>query len=103
MLAAEVIHSLTEDDVLQLPDIQFVSYCFREYGLNRGIYNTIDEWLYAKGIALVIARRQLILTFLSAQRASERPRGAFLKFGKGGLTRLLDEFAEKHGLGVSPG
>ncbi|UUZ78979.1 hypothetical protein LJK88_27420 [Paenibacillus sp. P26] len=81
-----------EEETLQLPDLQFVNHCFRKYGLNRGIYNTIDEWLYRNGTREVIRRRQTILDFLSSLQQSEPGRSTFLKFGKGGLTKRLQEF-----------
>ncbi|WP_159883694.1 RNA-binding protein [Paenibacillus puerhi] len=77
---------------VQLPDIQFVTYCFEHYGLNRGIYNTVDEWLYEFGIRDIINRRRLIVEFLESLQGTERTRGTYLKFGKGGLTKQLSDF-----------
>ncbi|MEK8128456.1 RNA-binding protein [Paenibacillus filicis] len=86
----EIEHHLHPD--VQLPDIQFVTYCFEHYGLNRGIYNTVDEWLYEYGIRDIIARRGLIVDFLESLQGPDRSRGSYLKFGKGGLTRQLSDF-----------
>ncbi|MCZ8522738.1 MULTISPECIES: RNA-binding protein [Paenibacillus] len=82
-------------DVLQLPDFQFVTYCFETFGLNRGIYNTIDEWLYRFGVREITQRRQTIIAFLTEQQRQGRSPGTYLKFGKGGLTKLLHEFVAK--------
>ncbi|WP_426454096.1 RNA-binding protein [Paenibacillus sp. S-38] len=86
-------------DVLQLPDLLFVTYCFRTFGLNRGIYNTIDEWLYRSGILEITKRRQTVIAFLSEQQRQGRPPGTYLKFGKGALTGLLHDFVTN---GVQP-
>ncbi|MED4600773.1 RNA-binding protein [Paenibacillus validus] len=81
---------------LQIPDFQFVTYCFEQYGLNRGIYNTVDEWLYRFGIRDIVARRQTIVDFLTSLQGEDRSKGVYLKFGKGGLTKQLSEFVVSH-------
>ena len=72
---------------LQWPDLQFINWCSSQYGINRGIYNTIDAWLYEYGILELKERRKvMILFFLQAgQRDGE-------KIGKGGLARNLEQF-----------
>lgn len=86
---------IAEDEMLQLPDYRFVIYCFEQFGLNRGIYNTIDEWLYDQGYVNIIERRRELVRFLSAVQAGGRKQGdRFLKFGKGGLMKRLGEFVE---------
>ncbi|MCM3271337.1 RNA-binding protein [Paenibacillus elgii] len=81
-----------EADVLQLPDHRFVTHCFEHYGLNRGIYNTIDEWLYRFGVRDIVQRRQAVLAFLASLHPPDRTAGTYLKFGKGGLTKQLFDF-----------
>jgi riboflavin kinase len=82
---------MLEVDITEVPDNKFVTYCFEEYGLNRGIYNTIDEWLYEYGYLHIVERRRTILAFLQSLQAGHT-RNTFLKFGKGGLTKQLFDF-----------
>ncbi|WP_051620408.1 hypothetical protein [Paenibacillus sp. UNC451MF] len=86
---------LSESEVLNLPDIQFVTYCFQTFGLNRGIYNTIDQWLYNFGYRDVLQRRSATVSFLNLIREKsekERTSGSILRFGKGGVTKQLYDF-----------
>ncbi|MDF2963671.1 MAG: RNA-binding protein [Paenibacillus sp.] len=86
--------TLSETEVQHLPDIQFVAYCYQTFGLNRGIYNTIDQWLYDFGYRDIISRRSLTLSFLTEfqnKHGKERS-GSILRFGKGGLTKQLYDF-----------
>lgn len=88
--------TLAEAEVLHLPDIQFVTYCFEIFGLNRGIYNTIDQWLFEHGFADIVQRRKIIVTFLNdlqAKHGLER-NGSILRFGKGGLTKQLYDYVQ---------
>ncbi|MBE1441924.1 MULTISPECIES: hypothetical protein [unclassified Paenibacillus] len=86
---------LSESEVLHLPDIQFVTYCFQTFGLNRGIYNTIDQWLYNFGYKNVLQRRSATVSFLNLvkeKNGAERTNGSILRFGKGGVTKQLYDF-----------
>lgn len=89
-------------NVLNLPDIQFVNWCYRHFGLNRGVYNTIDEWLYGYGLRSIVARRNAIVAFLEYAQQSSRSgageQGGILRFGKGALIATLREFAAKYEL-----
>lgn len=93
-----VVHNNSEAEVneaeaLHLPDFQFVNYCFQTFGLNRGIYNTIDQWLYKFGYREIITRRSVTIDFLQdIQLKHGRDRSSMLRFGKGGLTKQLDDF-----------
>ncbi|MBS4215173.1 hypothetical protein KHA99_22275 [Bacillus sp. FJAT-49825] len=61
-----------------------------KFGINRGVYNTIDTWFYHNGVKNIIFRRKKVLEFLSLARIhNENPK---LKFGKGGLISKLNEF-----------
>ncbi|PAD34016.1 hypothetical protein CHH48_17020 [Terribacillus saccharophilus] len=77
----------TEQAQLQWPDLQFINWCSGQYGINRGIYNTIDAWLYEYGILELKERRKVMILFL--QQAGQRDGD---KFGKGGLARNLEQF-----------
>jgi len=77
----------TAGDVIHWPDYKFAEYCRNRYRVNRGVYNTIDIWLYENGVRDIGDRRRLILLFLAdCSEPSERGDGKFLRFGKGGLT-----------------
>ncbi|MDQ0201516.1 hypothetical protein J2S10_004722 [Neobacillus ginsengisoli] len=47
---------LKKNGNLNLPDLQFFNWCNHQYRLNRGIYNTIDQWFYDYGIKEVLSR-----------------------------------------------
>ncbi|WP_248925726.1 hypothetical protein [Paenibacillus hamazuiensis] len=90
-----------DDEVLHLPDIRFIEYCFTTFGLNRGIYNTIDSWMFDAGLREIVERRQAIVRFLAAARQDREaePRRSLLKFGKGGLTKQLQQFVYRNSQG----
>ena len=84
-------------DVIHWPDYKFAEYCRNRYRVNRGVYNTIDVWLYENGIRDIGNRRRLILLFLQAcSEQSETEDGKFLKFGKGGLTDRIRRYVFGH-------
>ncbi|MDF2669187.1 MAG: RNA-binding protein [Paenibacillus sp.] len=82
---------MQEVDVAEVPDYKFVTYCFEQFGLNKGIYNTIDDWLYEYGFLHIVERRRIIIAFLQSLQGGHS-RNTFLKFGKGGLTKQLYDF-----------
>ncbi|MDF2903307.1 MAG: hypothetical protein K0S25_945 [Bacillus sp. (in: firmicutes)] len=79
---------------LNLPDLQFFNWCNRKYGVNRGVYNTIDQWFYEYGIVEIQYRRIQILAFLEFNKDEqlEEDQHKFIRFGHGGLTKRLNEF-----------
>jgi len=83
----------TVGEVIHWPDYKFAEYCKSRYRVNRGVYNTIDAWLYDHGCRDIGERRQLILLFLAAcSDHSEPDKGKFLKFGKGGLSDRIRRY-----------
>lgn len=76
------------NDVLNLPDLAFVRYCQKNYRVNRGVYNTIEQWFYECGISKVQERRALILLFLKQLTSSNEK----CTFGAGGLKQHLQFF-----------
>ena len=79
---------------IHLPDLQFCKLCEDIYGVNRGVYNTIEDWFSNKGINNILIRRTMILDFLAftcGHSISQSCKGKF-KFGHGGLTIKLEEF-----------
>jgi riboflavin kinase len=78
---------------LNLPDLQFYNWCNQQYRVNRGVYNTIDQWFYEYGIVNIHSRRIQILAFLDFvkdEMLEEQPK--YIRFGHGGLTKRLNEF-----------
>lgn len=81
-----------DNDVVHFTDYSFQKLC-EKYGINRGVYNTIDRWFYEKGIIDILARRNEVLNFLkfiASNLGLNRP--SKLKFGNGGLVIKLNEF-----------
>ena len=56
-----------QEEIVHLPDIQFVSLCRDNFGLNKGVYNEIDSWFYKNGIKNITNRRKHILQFLNSK------------------------------------
>lgn len=83
---------------LNLPDLQFYNWCNRQYQVNRGVYNTIDQWFYEYGIVAIHSRRIQILAFLDFAKDEmliEQPK--YIRFGHGGLSKKLNEFMNDRG------
>lgn len=74
------------------PDLLFVNYCCNIYGINRGVYNVIDQWFFEKGIATIVERREIIITFLECLRTDTSP----VRFGHGGLKDALVNFYKNY-------
>ncbi len=74
---------------LNLPDLQFFHWCNRQYGVNKGVYNTIDQWFYEHGIVHIHYRRIQLLAFLqfAKDEVVEQDQHKFIRFGHGGLTK----------------
>lgn len=80
------------DIVIHLPDLLFVQWCEKRYGLNRGVYNTIDAWFYENGTKDIIKRRTSIVYFLNHYTQNHLD-GERIKFGQGRLTSVLSEYS----------
>ncbi len=83
-----------KDHVIHFTDLVFISFCEEQYGINKGIYNTIESWFYDKGVVDILERRQTILHFLEVSQQEVQKSGK-LRFGHGGLVPRLNEFARK--------
>ncbi|WP_010282136.1 hypothetical protein [Bacillus timonensis] len=88
------IHSFEQNEYLNLPDLQFYKWCSSQYGVNRGVFNTIDNWFFGNGIINIQHRRIYLLAFLdySVEEGMKEEHGKFIRFGNGGLTRELQKF-----------
>ncbi|RNB87093.1 hypothetical protein EDM56_15475 [Brevibacillus fluminis] len=88
---------LADNDILNMPDIQFAAWCHEQYGVNRGIYNTIDQWLFQRGFRQIVLRRKEIIAFL--RQVSREKRGKAqsdrIKLGKGVLIPALIAHVER--------
>ena len=81
---------------IHFPDLQFCRYCEEKFGINRGLYNTIESWFFAKGLSNIIERRMTVLYFLDflAGGKTNKTGSVKLKVGHGGLTKKLLLFWE---------
>lgn len=75
-------------DLFHLPDLQFAQFFDQRFSVNKGIYNTIDQWFYQMGVTNITERRNMMLQFMLANCSD----GKKVKFGSGGLTKKLQLF-----------
>lgn len=72
--------------IVNYTDHSFQKLCEKKYGINRGVYNTIDKWFYEAGIKNIILRRKEILNFLDyVVQSLSLSKSSKIKFGSGGL------------------
>ena len=87
---------LEETEYLNLPDLHFFLSCQNKYKINKGVFNTIDNWFYEHGVLPIIHRRIHILAFLDyVNQKSDSISHKYVRFGNGGLTKTLNEFIEE--------
>ncbi|MNZ53536.1 RNA-binding riboflavin kinase RibR [compost metagenome] len=83
-------------DVQEWPDLAFQNYCLKLYRLNRGTYNTIDQWLFMNGFSEIKRRRLMLLQFLdNVSRYEQASDHKYLSFGKGKLIVELLRFVKE--------
>ncbi|MEI1422522.1 riboflavin kinase [Bacillus cabrialesii] len=86
--------NLLSHQELNLPDLCFYKKCNNLYGINRGVYNVIDNWFFEYGITQIAYRRIYILSFLSfLKEGDQKASSKYIKFGAGGLAGKLSRFA----------
>lgn len=87
-------YSFETSTYLNLPDLQFFQWCNRQYRLNRGVYNAIDQWFFEYGIINIQSRRIQVLAFLEFVKEENQNQESFtfIRFGHGGLIKKLNEF-----------
>ncbi len=83
---------MTIDKMIHLPDLSFIRLCNEDYGINRGLYNTIDMFFYERGFERIIDRRKNILYFLDHIQKGADVEKKRAKFGSGGLKIKIDEY-----------
>ncbi|VEF46583.1 RNA-binding riboflavin kinase [Bacillus freudenreichii] len=74
--------------LMHVPDLLFTTIINDCFGVNRGVYNTIDAWFWNNGIAPVGARRQTIIHFLMKNAGPN----AKVKLGPGQLRSKLAQY-----------
>jgi riboflavin kinase len=87
-----VMEHRKQNNIINLPDIAFVRHCQTLYGVNRGVYNTVDCWFYDKGMTDIRIRRTAMLAFLNQLLEGSHEQKKNIKFGHNGLTPRLNEF-----------
>ncbi|MEK4031451.1 hypothetical protein MKZ02_23745 [Pseudobacillus sp. FSL P4-0506] len=80
------------EENIHLNDLSFIRLCSDNYGINKGIYNTIDAWFYNQGVTNILDRRKNILLFLEYLKRKRNKAQSKQKFGNGGLTINLQEY-----------
>ena len=77
------------------PDLYFSQWCYEQYHINRGVYNTVEQWFYTNGIEEITERRKKIVQFFSwIQHEYEQEK---IKFGQGKLMMHLHLFSKQAG------
>lgn len=78
--------------IVYLPDYLFAKYCEDEYGLNRGVYNTIDKWIYERNETMnVEERRKRIIDFIEFYQTHNENNREF-KVGRGNLSKAFHAY-----------
>jgi riboflavin kinase len=93
--------TFVRNEKIHLADLPFSRLCEKTFGINRGVYNTIDSWFYSKGITNILKRRNLILEFLESLYSHTDRERRFQKFGQGGLSAQLDSYWQHLGFAQS--
>ncbi len=96
----DFIASITKEQLnfVNLTDLQFTGLCKEKYGVNKGLYNTIENYFAKKGIRNILYRRVYILEFLNdvQRRKGKECRETHVTFGSGGLAKALHNFFIKN-------
>ncbi|MEH7255256.1 hypothetical protein V7111_24420 [Neobacillus niacini] len=95
----KVQNSIETSKYLNLPDLQFFNWCNQQFQVNRGVYNTIDQWFFDYGIVNIHHRRIQLLAFLESIKGEkfEQDKQKFIRFGHRGLTKRLNDFINNAG------
>lgn len=80
---------MKNNELYNLPDIQFVKWCEKTFAINRGVYNTIDQKLFELGHKDIQKRRSVLIDFL--QQNVESTERKYFKFGVGNLAEALEK------------
>lgn len=84
---------LSRNEIIHNTDYSFQKYCNDNFGINRGVYNTIESWFFTKGIKNITLRREIILHFLEyIANDKYHQEQTKIKFGSGRLVINLNEY-----------
>lgn len=83
-----MLNKMKVDQLIHLPDLQFVRYCEDIFYINRGVYNIIDSWFYDQNITDISYRRKVIIAFFIYLNKDRKK----IKFGPGGVKAHLEQF-----------
>lgn len=81
------------EELFNIPDTLFSKFCEEKFGVNKGVYNTIDHWFHQQGLTSIVNRRKMIILFCQSVHCNENKK---VKFGHGGLTPKLNMFLHKY-------
>lgn len=84
---------LRSDEIFHMPDLLFARYCEEQFGINKGVYNTIDSWFHQQGLTNIVSRRKIIFNFCKSTFTKGKKEA---KFGPGGLTLKLNLFWQQY-------
>lgn len=86
----------TDRDLMHQTDLSFQRLIYKEFGINRGVYNTIDQWFFDQGCINIVERRTEMIHFLHfSLKICEGPESK-LVFGSGRLVSNLANYLEKN-------
>lgn len=81
-----------DEHIIHKTDLSFQRSINKQFGINRGIYNTIDHWFFAHGYTDIIRRRTEILPFLNFILTRFINSKGKLRMSSGCLSFYLDEY-----------
>ncbi|WP_251551669.1 hypothetical protein [Neobacillus muris] len=81
-------------ELIHLPDLLFHQFCIKQFGINRGVYNTIDKWFFDNGNTSILERRLRIFHFLNWCLQNGLSANGKIKFGPGNLSKNLIEYSK---------
>lgn len=84
-----------KESIINRMDLNIFKYCQNRYGINRSIYNTIEQWFYNKKVQEIVSRRQYVLCFLDYVCGDKI---GYIKFGNRRLMSKLHKFWENKNL-----
>ncbi|PIC63234.1 hypothetical protein CSV79_12895 [Sporosarcina sp. P13] len=84
------------ENTINITDSSIVSICNKIYGVNKGIFNKIDEWFYHIGVVNIKERRRTILLFMEHIQLNKISTQSTVPFGSGGLRIMFDSFVESN-------
>ncbi|WP_199203743.1 hypothetical protein [Sporosarcina sp. P16b] len=83
------------ETAIHLTDIAFVRLCSDRFGVNKGVYNTIDTFFYDRGFEDIVERRKNVLVFLEYIKRTGNGEEQRVKFGSGGLSLKIEEYLKE--------